>query len=317
MTRRMIDSAMWQNEKFATLPPMARLLQIGMINHADDQGRGKAHPSLLRAQIFPYDDVTLSDVLDWLRLVEGNGTIMLYSVDGKDYYQMCNWWQYQAHQYAMPSDYPKPQGWSDRIRKTLTKGQIVTCNWILSNGTRSPDTCDEQGRLIQVNNQVNEQVNIQDKDYDQDKDHDQDHKPPTGAGVNGFDGYGSRQQRAAYHTVEAQKLGVEPEAFRVIVDKLIDTAGWRALIDAGQNERKLTTAKDAALELVRMAVTTPAQVDTLIEAYRAVNDWRKTPPTPQALSEYASQIADKLKPKPKKTAWVVDANGNRLQEVTL
>lgn len=170
MTRRMIDSAMWQNEKYATLPPMARLLQVGMINHADDQGRGKAHPSLLRAQVFPYDDVALVDISEWLRLIEQNGTIMLYSVEGKDYYQMCNWWEYQSHQYAMPSDYPKPCGWNDRIRKTFTKGQIVTCNWILSNGTRSPDTCDEQGRIIQVNNQVN----IQDKDKDKDKDHDQD-----------------------------------------------------------------------------------------------------------------------------------------------
>jgi hypothetical protein len=167
MTRRLVDSSMWQNEKFATLPAMARLLQIGMINHADDQGRGKAHPSLLRAQVFPYDDVTLGDVAAWLELIKANGTILLYSVDGKDYYQMCNWWEYQAHQYAMPSDYPKPAGWSDRIRKTFTKGQIVTCNWILSNGTRSPDTCDELGRLIQVNNQVN----IQDKDKDKDKDH--------------------------------------------------------------------------------------------------------------------------------------------------
>lgn len=138
--------------------------------------------------------------------------------------------------------------------------------------------------------------------------------PASGGGSNR---YGSRQQRAAYHTTEAKKLGVEPEAFRVIVDRLIDAAGWRALIDAGQNERKLTTAKDAALELVRMAVTTPEQVDALIEAYRAANDWRKTPPAPQALSEYASQIADKLKPKPKRTAWIVDSNGNRLQEVTL
>jgi hypothetical protein len=133
----------------------------------------------------------------------------------------------------------------------------------------------------------------------------------------GSNRYGSRQARAAYHTVEAQKLGVDPETFRALVDKLIDAAKLRTLIEQGQNERKLTDAKDAALELVRMAVTTPDQVDTLIEAYRAANDWRKTPPTPQALSEYASQVADKLKPKPTKRAWVLDANGNRMKEVTV
>jgi hypothetical protein len=253
--------------------------------------------------------VTLSDVSEWLRLIEKNGTIMLYSVEGKDYYQMCNWWEYQAHQYAMPSDYPKPDGWKDRIRKTFTKGQIVTCNWILSSGARSPDTCDEQGRLIQVNNQVN----IQDKDKDKDKEEDY-AEPPNGAGGNGF---GSRQARAAYHTMEASKCGVNAETFAFIVDRLIDAAKWRALIDDAQNERKLVEVKDRALELVRMNVTTLEQVDKLIDAYRTANDWRKTPPTPQVLSEYASQIADKLKPKPKKTVWVLDANGNRMHEAQI
>ena len=62
MTRRMLDSAIWKNEKFGVMPPMARLLAIGIINQADDQGRGKAHPVYLRSQVFPYDDVTAGQV---------------------------------------------------------------------------------------------------------------------------------------------------------------------------------------------------------------------------------------------------------------
>ncbi len=49
MTRRMLDSGIWANEHFAGLPPMVRLLQIGIINLADDQGRMKAHPAYLRS----------------------------------------------------------------------------------------------------------------------------------------------------------------------------------------------------------------------------------------------------------------------------
>lgn len=188
MTRRMLDSAIWQNEKFGVMPSMARLLAIGIINQADDQGRGKAHPVYLRSQLFPYDDVTPGEVAEWLRAVAGNETILLYQVDGKDYYQILNWWTYQAHQYAMPSQYPKPDGWQDRIRRTLTKGVIVTCNWITADGKRSPDTCNEQGLAIQVINQVNEQVNapstnqvnIQDSDKDKDKDYVED-KVPKGS----------------------------------------------------------------------------------------------------------------------------------------
>jgi hypothetical protein len=183
-----------------------------------------------------------------------------------------------------------------RKRKSVTSEDVTQCNAEKRNVTPANDT-----------------------DTDTDTESDTEKNPLAGArGVKGFDSkYGSRQARAAYHTVEAQKLGVDAETFRALVDKLIDAAKLRTLIEQGQNERKLTDAKDAALELVRMAVTTPAQVDTLIEAYRAANDWRKTPPTPQALSEYASQIADKLKPKPKKTFWVLDSNGNRMHEAQL
>lgn len=164
MTRRMLDSVIWHNEKFAVMPPMARLLAIGIINHADDQGRNKANPIYLRSQILPYDDVTGEQIANWLTMIASNETIMLYQVVGKDYYQILNWWTYQAHQYAMPSQYPKPQGWQDRIRKSLTKGVIVTCNWTTVDGKRLPDTCNEQGLAIQVNNQVNNQVDVQGED---------------------------------------------------------------------------------------------------------------------------------------------------------
>ncbi len=161
MTRRMLDSTILQNEKFASMPVMARMLVVGMVVTADDQGRGKAHPVFLRSQIFPYEDVPQVDIEQWLALAAKNETVLIYSVDGKDYYQFVNWWTYQSHQYAMPSQFPKPPGWSDRIRKSITKGHIVTCNWITSDGTHSPDTCDEQGKLIQVSDQVVKQVNDQ------------------------------------------------------------------------------------------------------------------------------------------------------------
>lgn len=108
MTRRMIDSSMWSNENFAALPAMARLLQIGMINHADDQGRVKANPMYLSKEIFPYDRVAPTNVTKWLEQMAGNGTIILYAVEGKQYAQLTKWWEYQSLQYAAPSEYPPP-----------------------------------------------------------------------------------------------------------------------------------------------------------------------------------------------------------------
>jgi len=145
MTRRMIDAGIWANEHFAMLPPMARLLQIGIINMADDQGRMKAHPAYLRSQIFPYDDVLVDDVQSWLDMIAANDTLMLYETGGKNYLQLLNWWQYQSPAFASPSQYPRPAGWRDHIRFTGKNRIIYTCNWSTSSGDLLPDTCDQDG----------------------------------------------------------------------------------------------------------------------------------------------------------------------------
>jgi len=144
----MIDASLWQSESFAELPFGARLLQVGMINLADDQGRIKAHPSYLRAQIFPYDDIPNAEIQSWLEMIHRHETIILYTVDGKQFAQLTNWWKYQSLQYAQPSQYPRPEGWQDRIRKTFTKGNIVTCNWYTVDGNRVEDTCDMDGNPL-------------------------------------------------------------------------------------------------------------------------------------------------------------------------
>lgn len=146
---RMLDSSIWDNEKFGALPMGAQLLQIGMINHADDQGRVKANPLYLSKAIFLYnEEVTLADIRKWLELLHANGTILLYAIEDKQYAQHANWWKYQTLQYAQPSEYPRPEGWQDRIRRTVTKTLIATCNWVKVNGEPVPDTCDMDGKLL-------------------------------------------------------------------------------------------------------------------------------------------------------------------------
>ena len=90
MSRRMLDTGIWANERFADLPPMGRLLLIGMISLADDQGRMKANPAFLRSQVFPYDDLSTDDVTSWLAMLEDNETIIVYSDNGKAYLQLLN-----------------------------------------------------------------------------------------------------------------------------------------------------------------------------------------------------------------------------------
>lgn len=149
MKRRMLDGGIWANDKFARLPYPARLLQMGLINLADDQGRLIAHPSYLRSQIFPYDEeVSASDVRTWLAAIVKNGTAILYEANDREYVQLVNWWEYQNLQYAAPSEHPQPEGWQDRIRYNAKGGATLTCNWITPKGETPADTCDQCGNPL-------------------------------------------------------------------------------------------------------------------------------------------------------------------------
>ncbi len=186
MNKRMLDGNIWANEKFSDLPPMAALLQIGLINLADDQGRMKAHPAYLRSQIFPYRNVTANQISQWLALIVANGTAITYKVDDKEYIQLANWWDYQSHTFAAPSEYPRPDGWQDRVRFTGKSRIIYTCNWIITSGERLDDTCDQDGTPLPKPTKLLAPASnappsgaraqpvaplIEDKDKEEDKDH--------------------------------------------------------------------------------------------------------------------------------------------------
>lgn len=112
---RMINVNIWQSENVATLSLRHRLLWIGLITTADDQGRGRAHPGIIRATVFPLEDIALGEIADGLQAFAKVGMIQLYNADGKDLYQILNWWEYQgAMRWAWPSKYPAPDSWQDR-----------------------------------------------------------------------------------------------------------------------------------------------------------------------------------------------------------
>src|SRR5512139_2121046 len=127
-SRRMIDPAFWQSESVASLPIAARYFFIGLFSNADDQGRIKAHPALIRSRLYPFDDISLEDITNWIMQLVGQGSVIAYIVDGKEYIQIANWWRYQRPRWAWPSQHPAPEGWADRVH--YRKGNaVVTENW--------------------------------------------------------------------------------------------------------------------------------------------------------------------------------------------
>ena len=128
MSRRMIDPSFWQSETVARLPISARYLFIGLFSNADDQGRMKANVALIRAKVFPLDDIGLDAIAADLDKLEAGQFILRYETNGSRYLQVVNWWKYQRHTWAMPSELPAPEGWTDRA--CYRKGNVVVkSNW--------------------------------------------------------------------------------------------------------------------------------------------------------------------------------------------
>lgn len=108
--KRMIDPGFWTDEKLGSVPPLARLLFMGLISNSDDEGILPGHPALIKSQIFPYDiEVTVSMVTEWLDLLSDLNIIIAYTVDNQTYIQVKNFLKHQTINKAQKSKYPKPE----------------------------------------------------------------------------------------------------------------------------------------------------------------------------------------------------------------
>jgi len=64
---RTIKPEFWISEQVMSCSHSARLLFIGLWNFCDDGGVHPANLRKLKAEVFPGDDVTLSDVDGWMK----------------------------------------------------------------------------------------------------------------------------------------------------------------------------------------------------------------------------------------------------------
>ena len=82
---RTIKPEFWEDEKLAKLPVHARLLFIGTWNFADDNGALLANPVLMKSHIFPYEDIGISTISEWIDMLVENGMLIRTTYNGKDY----------------------------------------------------------------------------------------------------------------------------------------------------------------------------------------------------------------------------------------
>lgn len=109
--KRAISPTIWDDPTFGKLSPYAKILFIGLISLADDDGRQRGDKYYLKSNFFKRDKWGP----DWVeRVKEELCSIMKnvkhYRVGGEEYIQLLTWEKYQKQQKErrVPSQFPPP-----------------------------------------------------------------------------------------------------------------------------------------------------------------------------------------------------------------
>ena len=109
MRKRMVDPCIWTDDGFLQSSLPARLLFIGLITTADDDGKGQGSAASLKAAVFPSDDISI-DAINTLKIeLAKKMRVEFYECEGRQYYRLCKWHNHQYVQSPKPSKIPDPQ----------------------------------------------------------------------------------------------------------------------------------------------------------------------------------------------------------------
>jgi len=103
---RNIKPSFFANDDLADIHPLGRLLFIGLWTLADREGRMEDRPRRIKAEVLPYDDCDVDDLLDDLQKY---GFILRYEADGSRFIQVTNFTKHQnPHVKEAASSIPAP-----------------------------------------------------------------------------------------------------------------------------------------------------------------------------------------------------------------
>ena len=106
---RTIKPEFWTSEQIVECSPNARLMFIGLMNFADDNGVHPAKPMRIKMQVFPGDAFSSDDISSFISELDDAGLINTYEVDGEDFLQITGFSKHQK--IDQPSyKFPLPNG---------------------------------------------------------------------------------------------------------------------------------------------------------------------------------------------------------------
>lgn len=125
MRIRSIKPAFWSSRSICQLGRDTRLLFIGLLNYADDEGRAADDPRLVKASLFPLDDDVTPDLIEtWLEELACKGRIARYQVGGLGYFEIAGFRDHQKPNKPVNSTLPPPSSATPK-RKPPTTTQVV------------------------------------------------------------------------------------------------------------------------------------------------------------------------------------------------
>lgn len=120
---RTIKPDFWKSEAIAALPMRARLTFIGLWSYVDDNGVGIDNEKLIAAELFPLEDdprETLANVSRDIQTLAEHGRIVRYTVSGKRYLFVANWFEHQKIDKPGKPRYPRPEDAAPKENQELT-----------------------------------------------------------------------------------------------------------------------------------------------------------------------------------------------------
>jgi len=138
MSKRLLHE-LGHSLSFGRLSLKAKVLWPMLLASSDDQGRGLAESDAIKWYVCPnVPEITPDDVPDLLGEMVDQGMILVYECERGSTYQAVRWWEYQQLQWARPSKYTPPEGWTDRIRYS-DRGDYHQIGWDTTGGLSAED----------------------------------------------------------------------------------------------------------------------------------------------------------------------------------
>lgn len=153
---RSIKPEIWEDELFGRLDPPTQLLFIGLISHADDDGRQRGAVEKIGAAFWPYHRTPDDEIDERLSSLEEAGLIIRYVVDRQAYIQIVGWSKHQRVDKRTPSKLPPPEKIPDapeNIREDSTKSAETALQSEAGNFREDSCTDQDQGSRIKEEDQ--------------------------------------------------------------------------------------------------------------------------------------------------------------------